>query len=66
MRGRVALGSDSRLSGARDLLCELRVAHELSGLDEATLAVARDRVQRPPAAYRRIAGPSRSAHSQIS
>ena len=37
MRGRVALGSDSRLSGARDLLCELRVAHELSGLDEATL-----------------------------
>ena len=35
MRGRVALGSDSRLSGARDLLSELRVARELGGLDEA-------------------------------
>jgi cytosine/adenosine deaminase-related metal-dependent hydrolase len=35
--GRVALGSDSRLSGARDLLCELRVARELGGLDEASL-----------------------------
>lgn len=36
-RGRVALGSDSRLSGARDLLRELRVARELSGLDEASV-----------------------------
>jgi cytosine/adenosine deaminase-related metal-dependent hydrolase len=36
-RGRVALGTDSRLSGARDLLAELRVAREVSGLDEETL-----------------------------
>jgi cytosine/adenosine deaminase-related metal-dependent hydrolase len=36
-RGRVALGTDSRLSGARDLLEELRVAGEASGLDESTL-----------------------------
>jgi cytosine/adenosine deaminase-related metal-dependent hydrolase len=35
--GRVALGSDSRLSGARDLLGELRVARELGGLDAASL-----------------------------
>ena len=35
--GRVALGSDSRLTGARDLLDELRVARELSGFDEPTL-----------------------------
>jgi cytosine/adenosine deaminase-related metal-dependent hydrolase len=35
--GRVALGTDSRLSGARDLLAELRLASELSGLDEETL-----------------------------
>ncbi len=36
-RGRVALGTDSRLSGSRDLLCELSVAREAAGLDEATL-----------------------------
>jgi cytosine/adenosine deaminase-related metal-dependent hydrolase len=35
--GRVALGTDSRLSGARDLLSELSVAREVSGLDEKTL-----------------------------
>jgi cytosine/adenosine deaminase-related metal-dependent hydrolase len=33
----VALGSDSRLSGAGDLLDELHIARESSGLDEATL-----------------------------
>jgi hypothetical protein len=36
-RGRVALGTDSRLSGSRDLLCELGVARTISGLEEATL-----------------------------
>ena len=36
-RGRVTLGTDSRLSGARDLLDELRVAAEAGGLDERTL-----------------------------
>jgi cytosine/adenosine deaminase-related metal-dependent hydrolase len=36
-RGRVALGTDSRLSGARDLLRELRVAREVAGLDDVTL-----------------------------
>ena len=36
-RGRVALGTDSRLSGARDLLDELQVAHAAGGLDEPTL-----------------------------
>jgi cytosine/adenosine deaminase-related metal-dependent hydrolase len=35
--GRVALGTDSRLSGSRDLLTELKVARELSGLDDRTL-----------------------------
>lgn len=35
--GRVALGSDSRLTGARDLLSELRVARDAGGLDEASL-----------------------------
>ena len=35
--GRVALGTDSRLSGARDLLGELSVARDVSGLDEKTL-----------------------------
>jgi cytosine/adenosine deaminase-related metal-dependent hydrolase len=35
--GRVALGTDSRLSGARDLLGELWVAREASGLDDAAL-----------------------------
>jgi cytosine/adenosine deaminase-related metal-dependent hydrolase len=36
-RGRVALGSDSRLSGARDLLGELRIAAEIGKLDDPTL-----------------------------
>jgi cytosine/adenosine deaminase-related metal-dependent hydrolase len=36
-RNRVALGTDSRLSGARDLLDELRFAAELSALDEVNL-----------------------------
>jgi cytosine/adenosine deaminase-related metal-dependent hydrolase len=36
-RGRVALGTDSRLSGARDLLDELRLAARLSGLDDSQL-----------------------------
>jgi hypothetical protein len=36
-RGRVALGTDSRLSGARDLLEELRVAREVCGLDDSVL-----------------------------
>jgi cytosine/adenosine deaminase-related metal-dependent hydrolase len=35
--GRVALGSDSRMSGARDLLAELRLAAELIPIDEAGL-----------------------------
>jgi cytosine/adenosine deaminase-related metal-dependent hydrolase len=35
--GRVALGTDSRLSGARDLLEELRLASQITGLDEAAL-----------------------------
>lgn len=35
--GRVALGTDSRLSGSRDMLCELNVARAAGGLDEATL-----------------------------
>lgn len=35
--GRIALGTDSRLSGGRDLLAELRVARECSGLSEAAL-----------------------------
>jgi cytosine/adenosine deaminase-related metal-dependent hydrolase len=36
-RGRVALGTDSRLSGARDLFDELRVAAEVGGFDDRTL-----------------------------
>ncbi|HEY0938967.1 MAG TPA: amidohydrolase family protein [Steroidobacter sp.] len=36
-RGRVALGTDSRLSGSRDLLNELKVAREIAGLDDRTL-----------------------------
>jgi len=36
-RGRVALGTDSRLSGARDLLDELRVAGQIGGLEDRTL-----------------------------
>jgi cytosine/adenosine deaminase-related metal-dependent hydrolase len=35
--GRVALGTDSRLTGSRDLLCELGAAREAAGVDEATL-----------------------------
>jgi cytosine/adenosine deaminase-related metal-dependent hydrolase len=35
--GCVALGTDSRLTGARDLLAELAVARETAGLDEETL-----------------------------
>lgn len=35
--GRVALGTDSRLSGARDMLEELRLASQIAGLDEAAL-----------------------------
>lgn len=35
--GRVAVGTDSRLSGSRDLLTELRLAREVSRFDEATL-----------------------------
>lgn len=35
--GRVALGTDSRLSGARDLLDELQLAAGLSGLDDDSL-----------------------------
>ncbi len=34
---RLALGSDSRISGQRDLLAELRVAREVSDLDDAEL-----------------------------
>lgn len=37
-QARVALGSDSRLSGERDLLDELRVARERCGLDGRTLS----------------------------
>ncbi len=37
VRGRVALGTDSRLSGSRDLLCELAAARTTSGLDEGIL-----------------------------
>lgn len=35
--GRVALGTDSRLSGSCDLLAELRLARAVSGLDDRTL-----------------------------
>lgn len=35
--GRLSLGTDSRLSGSRDLLCELRVAARNSKLDHAVL-----------------------------
>lgn len=34
---RIALGTDSRLSGSRDLLTELKVAREIGGLDDGTL-----------------------------
>jgi cytosine/adenosine deaminase-related metal-dependent hydrolase len=53
---RVALGTDSRLSGARDLLDELRLAGELSGLRDETLA---DLVTRASAALLRL--PDRGA-----
>jgi cytosine/adenosine deaminase-related metal-dependent hydrolase len=45
--GRVALGTDSRLTGARDLLDELRVAAGLGGLDDRVLEalVTRDSAQ---------------------
>jgi cytosine/adenosine deaminase-related metal-dependent hydrolase len=36
-QGRVALGTDSRLSGARDLLDELRIAGKLGVLDDSSL-----------------------------
>jgi cytosine/adenosine deaminase-related metal-dependent hydrolase len=36
-RGRVALGTDSRLSGSRDLLDELRIAGETGDLDDSIL-----------------------------
>jgi cytosine/adenosine deaminase-related metal-dependent hydrolase len=36
-RGRVALGTDSRLSGERDLLRELRAARDVAGLDDSVL-----------------------------
>lgn len=35
--GRIALGTDSRLSGSRDLLCEIRTAREVSALEETVL-----------------------------
>lgn len=35
--GRVALGTDSRLSGSRDLLDELRIASEMGAVDERLL-----------------------------
>ena len=36
-RGRVALGTDSRFSGSRDLLCELKAARETGAYEAATL-----------------------------
>jgi cytosine/adenosine deaminase-related metal-dependent hydrolase len=36
-RGRVALGTDSRMSGSRDLLDELRVAGQIGNLNESAL-----------------------------
>lgn len=36
-QGRLALGSDSRISGGRDLLAELRVARQHARLDDAAL-----------------------------
>jgi cytosine/adenosine deaminase-related metal-dependent hydrolase len=43
-RGRVALGTDSRFSGSRDLLCEVRAARETGALDAGALesVVTRD------------------------
>lgn len=50
--GRVALGTDSRFSGSRDLLCELRVAREAEALGEDTLESL---VTRDAAALLRVA-----------
>jgi cytosine/adenosine deaminase-related metal-dependent hydrolase len=36
-RGRVALGTDSRFSGSRDLLCELKTARETGALEPGAL-----------------------------
>jgi cytosine/adenosine deaminase-related metal-dependent hydrolase len=36
-RGRVALGTDSRFTGSRDLLCELRAARETTALEARVL-----------------------------
>lgn len=36
-QGRVALGTDSRLSGSRDLLDEMRIAGALGGMDDSTI-----------------------------
>ena len=36
-RGRVALGTDSRFSGSRDLLCEIKVAHETTNIEAGAL-----------------------------
>lgn len=36
-RGRVALGTDSRFSGSRDLLCELQAAYATGTFEEGTL-----------------------------
>jgi cytosine/adenosine deaminase-related metal-dependent hydrolase len=36
-RGRVALGTDSRFSGSRDLLCELRAARETNAFEAGAL-----------------------------
>lgn len=50
--GRVILGTDSRLSGSRDLLCELQVARLNSDLDERALE---SMVTRDAAALLRLA-----------
>jgi cytosine/adenosine deaminase-related metal-dependent hydrolase len=36
-RGRVALGTDSRFTGSRDLLCEINAAREIAALEAGTL-----------------------------
>jgi cytosine/adenosine deaminase-related metal-dependent hydrolase len=51
-RGRVALGTDSRFSGSRDLLCELKTAREVSALEPGTLEFL---VTRDAAALLRLA-----------
>src|SRR6185312_501675 len=50
--GRAILGTDSRLSGSRDLLCELQVARANSDLEEGTLE---SMVTRDAAALLRLA-----------